>query len=248
MASRPDVWAVPELGPSLGRLVDPPSAHQGALRIPLDDVRLDLVTGLFDLAGAGRAFTAAGDHAGAVSSLGRVEWLRLWERAVAMTAARIVTEANAGLQLAAAESRFPVRRLRRLELTDEDSRAVGARLGSGGAPFVAALDALEQAGHQASGARGRSANGGPAWQAALNAAARRLESAWIALEQAAWAEQERWAAEIAMVRAWRRPIWPIWLVTAMLVAAAVYLGLVLGGYLPVPPVLEGLANFWWTHL
>jgi len=248
MASGPDVWTVPELGPSLGRLVDPPSADQGALRIPLDDVRLDLITGLFDLAGAGRAFTAAGDYGGAVSSLGRVEWLRLWERAVAMTAARIVAEANAGLQLAAAESRFPVRRLRRLELTDEDSRAIGARLGSWGAPFVAALDALEQAGHNASGARGRSETGGLAWQAALNAAARRLESAWIALEQAARAEQERWAAEIATVRAWRRPTWPVWLVTAMLVAAAGYLGLVLGGYLPVPPALEGLANFWWTHL
>jgi len=248
MASGPDVWTVPELGPSLGRLVDPPSADQGALRIPLDDVRLDLITGLFDLAGAGRAFTAAGDYGGAVSSLGRVEWLRLWERAVAMTAARIVAEANAGLQLAAAESRFPVRRLRRLELTDEDSRAIGARLGSGGAPFVAALDALEQAGHNASGARGRSETGGLAWQAALNAAARRLESAWIALEHAARAEQERWAAEIATVRAWRRPTWPVWLVTAMLVAAAGYLGLVLGGYLPVPPALEGLANFWWTHL
>lgn len=248
MASGPEVWTVPELGPSLGRLVDPPSAEQGALRIFLDDVRLDLVTGLFDLAGAGRAFTAAGDYGGAVSSLGRVEWLRLWERAVAMTAARIVAEANAGLQLAAAESRFPVRRLRRLELTDEDSRAIGARLGSGGAPFVAALDALEQAGHNASGARGRSETGGPAWQAALSAAARRLESAWIALEQAARAEQERWAAEIATVRAWRRPTWPVWLVTATLVAAAGYLGLVLGGYLPVPPPLEGLANFWWTHL
>lgn len=248
MASGPDVWTVPELGPSLGRLVDPPAADQGALRIPLDDVRLDLVTGLFDLAGAGRAFTAAGDHGGAVSSLGRVEWLRLWERAVAMTAARIVAEANAGLQLAAAESRFPVRRLRRLELTDEDSRAIGARLGSGGAPFVAALDALEQAGHNASGARGRSETGGLAWQAALNAAARRLESAWIALEQAARAEQERWAAEIATVRAWHRPTWPVWLVTATLVAAAGYLGLVLGGYLPVPPALDGLANFWWTHL
>ena len=32
------------------------------------------------------------------------------------------------------------------------------------------------------------------------------------------AEQERWAAEIATVRAWRRPTWPVWLITAVLVA------------------------------
>jgi hypothetical protein len=30
--------------------------------------------------------------------------------------------------------------------------------------------------------------------------------------------------------------------------AASYLGLVLGGYVPVPPPLEGLAAFWWARL
>jgi hypothetical protein len=248
MASQPDLWAVPELGPSLGRLVDPPISAVGALRVTLEDVRLDLVTGLFDLAGAARSFVAAGDHAGAVSSLGRLEWLRLWERAVATTAARIAAEANAGLGRAAAEARFPLRRLRRLELTDEDTRAIGARLGSGGAPFVASLDALEQSGHTAGDARGRGTTGGQAWQAALAAAARRLESAWIALEQASRDEQERWAAEIAGVRGWRRPTWPVWVLTVVLAAAAAYIGLVLGGYLPVPEALEGLASFWWAHL
>ena len=248
MASGSDLWVVPELGPSLGRLVDPPPAAPGALGVQLDGIRLDLVTGVFDLAGAGRSFAAAGDHGGAAASLGRVEWLRLWEKAVAATAARIAEEANAGLRLAAEESRFPVRRLRRLELTDQDTRAIGARLGSGGAPLVAALDALEQAVHTTGTAHGRGAAGARAWQSALGAAARRLESAWIALEQAAGAEQERWAAEIAAVRAWHRPRWPVWLVTIILVAGAAYVGLVLGGYLPVPPPLERLADFWWTHL
>jgi hypothetical protein len=248
MASSSDVWLVPELGPSFGRLVDPPPAAPGALRVHLEDVRLGLVTGVFDLAGAARSFAAAGDHEGAVASLGRGEWLRLWEAAVETIAARIAAEANAGLRLAAAESRFPVGRLRRLALTEQDTRAIGARLGSGGAPFVAALDALEQAAHSTSGARAGRAAGARAWQASVGAAARRLESAWIALEQVARSEQERWAAEVAGVRAWHRPTWPVWLVTAIAVGAAAYLGLVLGGYLPVPPPLQPIATFWWTHL
>jgi hypothetical protein len=247
MAPSSDVWLVPELGPSLGRLVDPAPAAPGALRVLLEDVRLDLVTGVFDLAGAARAFAAAGDHEGAVASLGRPEWLRLWETAVEMIATRVAAEANAGLRLAAAESRFPERRLRRLTLTEQDTRAIGARLGSGGAPFVAALDALEQAAHSTGGARAGRAADATAWQVALGAAARRLESAWIALDHAARAEQERWAADIAAVRAWRRPTWPVWLVTAIAVAAAAYLGLVLGGYLPVPPPLQPIATFWWSR-
>ena len=49
-----ETWEVPELGPSLGRLGDPPleagAAPPGAR---LDHIRLRLVTGIFELAGAG---------------------------------------------------------------------------------------------------------------------------------------------------------------------------------------------------
>jgi hypothetical protein len=241
-APRETGWIVPELGPSLGRLVDPPLASPPSL-IPLDDIRLQLVTGLFELAGAARAFAAAGDREGATASLGRVAWLSCWEKAVAATAGRIAAEANAGLALAAEESRFPRSRLARLRLVDEDTRAIAARLGSGGAPFVAALDALEVAGGSAAGrspeTRARD------WREAVTAAARRLESAWLALEAAARSEQEHWAGEITRVRGWRRPTWPLWLITAAVLTAAGYLGLVLGGYLPVPSGLRGLARFWW---
>ena len=141
-----------------------------------------------------------------------------------------------------------VAKLARLALTDDDARAIGARLGSGGVQFVAALDQLELAVHTTGSARGRGAAGAQAWQAALATAARRLESAWLALEAGARREQEHWASEIARVRAWRRPTWPLWLLTAIVAGAATYLGLVLGGYLPVPPPLEGLAAFWWARL
>jgi hypothetical protein len=247
MASETEpVWSVPELGPSLGRLVNPAATAHGALRVPFDDIRLDLVTGVFDLAAAARSFGVGGDRDGVVASLGRVAWLGLWEKAVAAAAVRIAAEANAGLRSAAEESRYPPRRLGRLLLTGEDTRAIGARLGSGGAPFVAALDDLEQIANTSAGGRGRDVTAARSWQAAVAACARRLESAWLALEEASREEQNRWAAEIAQVRRWHRPTWPVWLVTVLVLGGAGYLGLVLGGYLPVPPPLEGLAKLWWN--
>jgi len=244
-----DAWEVPELGPSLGRLGDPPpEAPAGPLGARLDDIRLRLVTGLFELAGAGRAFAAAGDPDGAVASLGRVAWLALWERAVAASAERVAATVNAALQVAAAESRFPRRRLRAALLTPDDTRAIAARLGGGGGPFVAALDELEQVAQGATAHRARERPAGAEWRSALTAAARRLEAAWLALEQAAATEQRRWQVDVERVRAWRLPRWPLWLLTAVVLAGATYLGLVLGGYLPVPPPLAAFAELWWSRL
>jgi hypothetical protein len=249
-SSSSDTWTVPELGPSLGRLGDPPAApsQPGPLGLTLDDIRLDLVTRLFDVAGAARSFMAAGDRQSAIASLGRVAWLDLWEQAVAAAAQRVADAVNTRLQAAAAESRIPPARLGGFLLSADDVRAIEARLGSGGASFVSALDALEQTvpAAAASGARGRL--GQEEWQVALAATARRLESAWLALTEAAREEQHRWQGEIARVRSWRRPRWPLWAITLALVLALGYLGLVLGGYLPVPSPLQGLAELWWSRL
>lgn len=245
-----DSWSVPELGPSLGRLSDPPiiPTDRGALGVQLEDIRLDLVSGLFDMAGAARSFMAAGDRQGAIASLGRVAWLERWERAVASAAQRLADVVNARLRDAATESRFPPGRLAPLLLSPEDVRAIGARLGSGGANFVSALDALEQTvpAAAASGTRGRL--GQEEWEVALAATARRLESAWLALIGAARVEQERWQSEIELVRSWKRPAWPLWLITFLVLLAVSYLGLVLGGYLPVSTLLRGVAELWWSRL
>jgi hypothetical protein len=240
-------WEVPELGPSLGRLTDPapPPAERPAVR--LDDIRLKLVTAVFELAGAGRAFAAAGDPVGAAASLNRLAWLTLWEQAVAASAERVTATVNARLEEAAAESRYPRRKLRKVALTPADTRAIAARLGGGGAPFVAALDELEQAAYGVS-TQGAREGGAAAWRAALTAAARRLEAAWIALEEAADREQHRWQADVRRVHTWRLPRWPLWIVTVLVLGGAVYLGLVLGGYVPVPPMLEGFAEFWWARM
>jgi hypothetical protein len=244
-----DAWTVPELGPSLGRLSDPPagSTDRDNLDIALDDIRLDLVTGIFDRAGAARSFAAAGDRHSAVASLGRVAWLDLWEHAAAAAAQRLADAVNARMRAAALESRLPESKLQQTLLSAEDVRAVASRLGSGGANFVSALDALEQTvpAAAASGARGRL--GQEEWHRALAATARRLESSWIALIAAARREQERWNGEVESIRAWCRPRWPLWLITLLLLALATYLGLILGGYVAVPAPLRGFAEFWWSR-
>ena len=247
-ASR-EVWEVPELGPSLGRLGEPPPQPGASpLGARLDDIRLRLVTGVFELAGAGRAFAAAGDPEGAMASLSRVAWLALWEKAVVASAERVAATVNARLEEAAAESRFPRRRLRAVLLTPDDTRAIAARLGGGGGPFVVALDGLEQAAHGAATHRGRQGLGAVEWRSALTAAARRLEAAWLELEQSAAAEQRRWQTDVDRVRGWHLQRWPLWLLTAIVLAGATYLGLVLGGYLPVPPPLAAFAELWWSRL
>jgi hypothetical protein len=247
--SAAESWMVPELGPSLGRLSDPPviPADRSALGVIFEDIRLDLVTSIFDVAGAARSFMAAGDRQGAIASLGRVAWLERWEHAVAASAQRLADAVNARLRDAAAESRLPSSRLASFLLKPEDVRAIASRLGSGGAGFVSALDALEQTvpAAAASGDRGR--RGQEEWQLALAATARRLESAWLALTDAARTEQERWKGEIDRVRSWQKPRWPLWAITLLLLLALSYLGLVLGGYVQVPTPLRGVAEYWWSR-
>jgi hypothetical protein len=112
---------------------------------------------------------------------------------------------------------------------------------------VSALDALEQTvpAAAASGARGRL--GQEEWHRALAATARRLESSWLALITAAKQEQERWKGEVERVRAWHRPLWPLWLITALLLAIVTYLGLLVGGYLAAPAPLRGFTDYWWSR-
>jgi hypothetical protein len=238
---------IPELGASLGRLAAPPAAEPaGATRalVAVEDLRIELVTRLFELVGAARAFADGGDRAGAVQSLARPAWIRLWDETVARVAARLAEAVNARLHAAAAESRLPERRLRRVLLGEEETRAVAARLGAAGAPLVASLDALERT----APAVARNADAEPAWREALLTASRRLESAWLDLERLLAEESDYWLAETARVRAWRRPLWPMALVTALVLVVAGWLGLVLGGYLPVPVWLQGLADWWWERL
>jgi hypothetical protein len=239
---------VPELGPALGRLCDRPGHQEDGRWVRLDDLRLDLVTRVFELAGAAREFAAGDDRAAALASLNRAALLGAWEETVAEAAGRLAAAIEARLLAAADEARLPERRRRELPLNEADRRAVAARLGAGSLPFLHSLDALEQTVHVAMAPGERGSAVLCEWQDALLAAARRLESAWLGLETAARREQDIWLGEIERVRSWRRPTAPLWALTAAVLAIATYLGLVLGGYLPVPDLLRGLAEAWWSRL
>lgn len=241
MTVAPPEPLVPELGPLLGRLSVPRGSASGL--VPLDDIRLKLVSELFDLAGAAREFAAEGDIAGAVQSLNRQGWLAAWERAVDAAAKRVAERISVRIESAGVEARLPKRKLARLRLTDEERRGIEVRLGSGGSFLVEALDALEATVREAS----RKPVPASKWRDALSGVARRLESAWLALEEAAAREEASWQQDIAEIRRWRRAQWPLWIFTLALLAGALYAGSVLGGLTPVPDALRPLAEWWWAR-
>jgi hypothetical protein len=167
---------------------------------------------------------------------------------VAEVSDRIVQAVNARLEAAGREARLPRRRRRQLALSDGDRLAISGRLGAGGVAFLQSLEVLEQLvpAVSAGGTRGDAAV--REWQQAVLGVARRLESAWLELEGAARREEALWRPEIGRVRAWRRPTWPLWLASVVLLVGATWLGLVLGGYLPVPPPLRGFVDAVWQRL
>ncbi|MBP2647174.1 MAG: hypothetical protein H6Q77_798 [Gemmatimonadetes bacterium] len=239
---------LPELGPWLGRLCNAGAAGKVLHHfVPLDDIRLALATGVLDLAGAARGFSGD-DHAAIVGSLHARSWRQLWEKALGGATRRTADAINAGFTSAAAESRFPKRRLARLQVNEAELAAMTARLGAGAIPFEASLSRLEELAHAAGASGPRSEAAFGRWSDGLAAAARQLESAWMALEEAVDREGARWQGEIEKVRQWTRPRWPLWVMTGVLLAAAAWLGLVLGGFLQVPAWLLPFAEFWWTRL
>jgi hypothetical protein len=200
--------AIPELGPALGRLTGPGTGGLAA-------ARLGLVTSLFEAAAAARA--------GDVTVLGPAAWRARWEAGVGAAAKVVAAEAEAALAAAATEARMPARLRNALPLSETERRGIAARLGSEGAQFLRALEALGPA-------------DAPGWEARILGVTRTLEAAWLSLESAAEEERQRWAAEAARVRQWRRPRWPALLLVAGLLGTAAWVGLALGGWVPAGPL------------
>lgn len=233
-------FTIPEIGPLLGRVAAPVGATTSV--VPLDDVRLALATELFELAANARAFAAAGDTDFAVQSLSRQGWLAAWERAVASAASRVVSRLEARIEGAAAESRLPARRLHRLRISPEEHRGIAVRLGAGGGALIEALDRLEAEMRKAV----RSDGGDQSWTDALRVVARRMESAWTCLEEAAQAEEAAWQSDIHAIRAWKRSRLLLWVISATVVGALLYIGLVLGGFARAPGWIRPFAEWWWS--
>jgi hypothetical protein len=170
----------------------------------------------------------------ALAAVGRTAWLEAWEETVAGVAEMLMARVTAWIDAAALAVRMPNRRRERLELGAAEQGALAARLGSAGAELVPALDRLEDCAALALEATALERLEVEAWQDALTTCARRLEAAWLELEQAIDVEVARWRRVVGEVERWRRPLWPVVVVGAIALAAAVWLGLILGGYIGVP--------------
>ena len=233
----PRPLSVPELGPSLGRLIVP--RRLAAPWVPVDDVREALATDVMATAGAARR--AAGDGADAARLVAPGAWRVAWEHAVRRAADRVAAAIDGEIERAAWRVRMPRRKRQRWLLTPGERRAVAVRLALGGEPFGAALAVLSRAAERLHGDDGDDA--ALEWRDALRLTARRLEAAWLALEAAVAAERERWGPEWAEIAAWRPSLWPVVLLCAPVAAALVWVGLLLGGYLPAPSWLAARLGF-----
>ena len=237
--------SVPELGGALGRVAAPrPSREDPAL----DEIRIILATDLFVAASEARNLAAGGDIPSAVDALSEDVWTGIWERAVSAAGQELADRVVAQFQDAAVESRMPRAYLTRWNPTEPEQRAINAHLGKGTRRLGLALEELTAV---ATRVRDHDAVG-PAefagWTKAIDLCARRVEAAWIELLEAADKERSRWSVEVERVRQWRRPRWPMWLLSGLLVAAAVYLGLVFGGFVEPPAFLRPWAEYWWERL
>jgi len=233
--------SIPEIGPSLGGLAAPPATDSREW-IPVDDLRLALASRLIALAGSARI---GGDDA--PNLLTAEAWSAAWHESVAAVAERVAKTVDRKLQQAAEASRYPRRRLTQALVNPADLRAITARLGEGGMGLQSSLEELDRA-RVALGAPDRAGRDPvDAWIERVAATARRQESAWRELELALRREQPIWTREIEMVRNWRRPRWPLWLGMAGIYAAAIWAGLLLGGYIPVPAVLTAPVAWFWDR-
>ncbi len=236
---------VPELAPSLGRIIVPRRLFDPW--VPVDDIREELATRVLELGGEGRVAATreveGEERLRTLEVTGRRAWAATWDNAVRHAGARVAAALDAEITRTAREVRLPRRRLRRHLLTNSEKRAIVARLGTGGGPFVAALDELEAAAARAADASVLDKDSHTAWQEALRTVARRLEAAWLALEAEVDEERGRWAPEIDAIAAWRPSLWPVYVVWAPVAFLLIWLGLVLGGYVPAPAWLAARLGF-----
>ena len=231
---------VPELAPSLGRLLVPRRIAEPW--VPVDDIREELATRIIEMGGEARGAAAREQRDRVLETLSRHAWLMAWEGAVRRAAKRVAEALDHAIETAARRVRMPRARWRR-RLLSRGERRIVARLGSGAERFVAALDALDNAAGRARQASVLDKEAHGEWQDALRAAARRLEASWLALEDEMVAEARRWAPEIEAVAAWRPSLGPVLAIWIPLAAAALWLGLTLGGYVPAPSWLATLLGF-----
>ncbi|HSE53711.1 MAG TPA: hypothetical protein VLB00_16085 [Gemmatimonadales bacterium] len=221
---------IPELGPLLGTLVEPPD-HAGE-EAALDPTRLAMVDAVFARAAQARRHLAQGEEEAARAALGGSAWLEVWDAASARSAATLIERTVRRMREAAAYSRFPARRLATQLPSAEDRAVLAARLNAAGMGLEAAAPALDARGEE--------------WDQAARRAAGELEQAWQRLIRAAQDEMSIWDRRIQDIQSWRRPWLPLIIGGSLALGLGAWLGLMLGGYLPVPGLLRPLAEWVWS--
>jgi hypothetical protein len=181
------------------------------------------------------------ERSAAVAALGRDAWLTAWEETVGPIADALVDRLTTHLEAESMAVRMPRRLCTKVGIDEVERRAIGARLGSAGARLVPELDAIEHQGTVLLQGAGSGRDTLVAWQQAQLTAARRLEEAWMALEDNVEQELTVWRTVADGVARWRKPLWPVFVVGGVAVVLAVWTGLLWGGALPVP---GWLARVW----
>ncbi len=222
---------LPELGPLLGRLITPPESTN-QLATLLEPARMELLGALFESAGAARRSLASGDTEAARAALGPGAWLDAWGKAVTAALSALTAEIERRLKEAARIARLPAKKLPPRLPTPDDRSVLSARLAAQGIGLEAAAARMNASAAQ--------------WHDAVRQTAGEVEGAWDGLVATARSELAAWDARGAQIRAWRRPWAPLIASGAVLIALVTWLGLVLGGFLPVPDWLRPAAEWIWN--
>lgn len=222
---------VPEFGPSISKLTV--ESHRPD-PIGRDAVRMRLVTKLFANAGDSRRLASQDDRTAALACLSRDAWLSLWEEATVRLSSGIADYATAQIARKARFVRMPGRMQRKLVLTDEDRRAISGRLGSSGSEFVHVLDDVANTSLTVLDAPANQKGALEKWQEAQLRAARRLEQAWATVEVALDDELSYWNSAADRVGNWKKSVMPVVVFLVVGSIAAIWLGLILGGYVAAP--------------
>ena len=193
-----------------------PSADAGGALARLEPIRVQLLTDLFERAATARRTGRA---------LERAAWLEVWGTAIQATTGVVLAEAERRLREAAAVSRYPKRRIAALLPTAEDRRVMAAQFSAAGVDLEAATESPDSEVRRTAG---------------------ELELAWDRLATTARREIEVWERRAAGIRTWPRPWRSLMIGGGVAGIIALWAGLVLGGYLPVPSLLRPVAEWYWS--
>src|SRR3989442_1803134 len=102
---------VPELAPSLGRVLVP--RRLADPWVPLDDIREELATRVLELGGEARAAALREERQRVLEAVSRRAWLGAWGRAVRRAAERVARALDGGVERAGKQGRVGPPALRR---------------------------------------------------------------------------------------------------------------------------------------